>query len=396
MRRRPKTHKKLPMKKKDEPDFYKLNQTNPLPEVHEAPVPGAAATVQAMRSGPGTPTNCAGNVGGPTTHMSGGGGMISGSSSSIVTPNISPYHQQNIIGLGPHQNHSGMMGGNGGVSPRGSMNSGMNAGYMGGGGNGVNSMNFMNGGGMVSGSGMMNGNFGHQGSMGMMGGGPMGNMANMGGGMSGPMSNNTSGIGSMGSNGGMSNMGPRGGNGGNSRFNNYNDIDEYEMPMMGAQQHQMAYSPMGQANSSVNYGNGGGYMGSGGNVGGASYSNMSTPISGHNNGGSSTMRRNIALRQQGIENQHHGMGEMQPMPQQFMNDMYIPQGSMQDMMPQQHHHSQHHLYGGRPINGGGGASPSMSQQHQQQHQPQDDYRGSGSPSVMQQHRRRSSPTRVTP
>ena len=31
MRRLPKTHKKLPMKKQDEPDFYRLDQSNPLP-----------------------------------------------------------------------------------------------------------------------------------------------------------------------------------------------------------------------------------------------------------------------------------------------------------------------------------------------------------------------------
>eukprot|EP00540_Astrosyne_radiata_P020461 CAMPEP_0116844412 /NCGR_PEP_ID=MMETSP0418-20121206/12671_1 /TAXON_ID=1158023 /ORGANISM="Astrosyne radiata, Strain 13vi08-1A" /LENGTH=338 /DNA_ID=CAMNT_0004475357 /DNA_START=96 /DNA_END=1113 /DNA_ORIENTATION=+ len=30
-----KTHKKLPMKKQDEPDFYKLDKTNPLPELEE-------------------------------------------------------------------------------------------------------------------------------------------------------------------------------------------------------------------------------------------------------------------------------------------------------------------------------------------------------------------------
>lgn len=35
MRRLPKTHKKLPMKKHDEPDFYKLDKSSPLPDLVE-------------------------------------------------------------------------------------------------------------------------------------------------------------------------------------------------------------------------------------------------------------------------------------------------------------------------------------------------------------------------
>jgi hypothetical protein len=49
MRRLPKTHKKLPMRKKDEPDFYKLDKSSPLPALEDAPIPGAAATSMAMR-----------------------------------------------------------------------------------------------------------------------------------------------------------------------------------------------------------------------------------------------------------------------------------------------------------------------------------------------------------
>ena len=37
MRRLPKTHKKLPMNKDDEPDFYKLDKKNPLPALQDAP-----------------------------------------------------------------------------------------------------------------------------------------------------------------------------------------------------------------------------------------------------------------------------------------------------------------------------------------------------------------------
>lgn len=49
MRRLPKTHKKLPMKKKDEPDFYKLDKSNRLPALQDAPIPGAAAASIALR-----------------------------------------------------------------------------------------------------------------------------------------------------------------------------------------------------------------------------------------------------------------------------------------------------------------------------------------------------------
>ena len=43
MRRLPKTHKKLPMKKGDEPDFYKMDQRCPLPALEDAPIPGLGA-----------------------------------------------------------------------------------------------------------------------------------------------------------------------------------------------------------------------------------------------------------------------------------------------------------------------------------------------------------------
>ena len=36
MRRLPKTHKKLPMRKQDEPDFYAMDKENPLPLDSEA------------------------------------------------------------------------------------------------------------------------------------------------------------------------------------------------------------------------------------------------------------------------------------------------------------------------------------------------------------------------
>lgn len=119
MRRLPKTHKKLPMKKKDEPDFYKLDQSNPLPQVHEAPIPGAAATVQAMRASGST--------------LMGGNGLPSSmphpSSPQVITPpHLSPNQPgPNLINGGS----SSMMGPNDGLGSIGGMMSGMGRSSMG-------------------------------------------------------------------------------------------------------------------------------------------------------------------------------------------------------------------------------------------------------------------------
>lgn len=48
MRRLPKTHKKLVMKKQDEPDFYKMDKESPLPPLPEAPPNVLAMRRQAM------------------------------------------------------------------------------------------------------------------------------------------------------------------------------------------------------------------------------------------------------------------------------------------------------------------------------------------------------------
>ena len=69
MRRLPKTHKKLPMRKQDEPDFYLLDKTNPLPAIEDAPVPGGLSVSNALRGGIGG----VGSAGMPA--MAGGAGM---------------------------------------------------------------------------------------------------------------------------------------------------------------------------------------------------------------------------------------------------------------------------------------------------------------------------------
>jgi hypothetical protein len=249
MRRLPKTHKKLPMKKKNEPDFYKLDQINPLPQIHEAPIPGAAATVQAMRAGPPPPGSSANGdvlplgVGAPMTqsHMDNPLG--------IVTPNMSPNHGgASIIGGGVSDNYaplnhttgSGMSGMRSSMNSYGNMNSmgmssmnSMSHDNMGMGGmNGMSSMSGMNGLSSMSGMNSMSMN----GMSGMSGG-----MGNLGMGSS---SMNHNYLGSM----GTSNMNMHGGQSGiagslNSRYNSYNDsmvdsfIDDYDcMPsqaMMG-------------------------------------------------------------------------------------------------------------------------------------------------------------------
>jgi hypothetical protein len=46
MRRLPKTHKKLSMKKADEPDFYKMAATSPLPDIPDSRAPAAVLAVR--------------------------------------------------------------------------------------------------------------------------------------------------------------------------------------------------------------------------------------------------------------------------------------------------------------------------------------------------------------
>lgn len=106
------------MKKKDEPDFYKLDQSNPLPQIHEAPIPGAAATVQAMRAS-------------GSALMAGSGmtGMHHPSSPQVITPpHLSPNQPgPNLINGGS----SSMMGPSDGMSGLGGMMSGMGRASMG-------------------------------------------------------------------------------------------------------------------------------------------------------------------------------------------------------------------------------------------------------------------------
>ena len=46
MRRLPKTHKKLAMKKADEPDFYKMEKASPLPDIPNSRAPAAVLAMQ--------------------------------------------------------------------------------------------------------------------------------------------------------------------------------------------------------------------------------------------------------------------------------------------------------------------------------------------------------------
>jgi hypothetical protein len=184
MRRLPKTHKKLPMKKKDEPNFYKLDQSHPLPAIHEAPIPGAAA-VQVMRSR--IPQSGSSQLD-MATNLS----PITQQQQMIVTPNISPNHSG-----------QGIIGGPSNYMP----NQGVGTGhYLGSSMNGMGGMNGMNG--MGSGNMSMNGiNSMNQGNSSM---------------------NGRSGVG-MGFGMGQNGMGVGAPNGSQSRFNGYNEIEEYDV-----------------------------------------------------------------------------------------------------------------------------------------------------------------------
>ena len=298
------------MKKKDEPDFYKLDQTNPLPETHEAPVPGAAATVQAIRAGagmqqPGSPYN----------------DMHTQANNTVVTPHVSPNHPgANIIG-GPNSYHMGspsvpvgnMNGIGSNMSGLGSMN-GMGPGNMGTGNMndsghsniGLNRMNVM-----------ATGNMGGMGGMGSNG---------MGMGM-GPSGMGYTGPGNMDVHGGM-----QGGASLNPRFDGYGDYigdnfqDEYDI-----MQHQ---SMMGRG--------GGGSIGgqqphhmshmnnNGGHGGNSGYNKMRSPTQ-------NSMRRPVAMRQgTGMDHMQGGdRSHSQRQPEFYQGYSPQPQMTMHGM--QQHH-----------------------------------------------------------
>lgn len=177
------------MKKKDEPNFYKLDQSNPLPAIHDAPIPGAAATVQAMRTGASQSVsqhNALHSNLSPMTNQHG--------NNIVVTPQASPNHAgAEIIGESSSYHMANINVGhmNGTVSNR----------------NGIGSMNGMGSGNMSMGNmsamghGYMNA-MGH-GNMNALGHGNMNAMGHVNMGMTGlhaAAPGNMGGLGVMGSN----------------------------------------------------------------------------------------------------------------------------------------------------------------------------------------------------
>lgn len=244
------------MKKKDEPNFYKLDQTNPLPAIHEAPIPGAAATNQAMRTGAPRPESPSQNVHNGSMHPHLGSMTQQHVNSMIVTPHVSPNQMGPSVIGGPNKYQlASPCGGNMNsiVSP---MNGMSNMNMMGPGNIGIGHMNEMGSGGMGMGS--MNaighGNMG-MGSMTMSAGG----MAGMGtNGMSmnmGTGSSSMHGIGSGTMNMYVGNHSARG-NSFNSRLGGYSDSvgDCFQ-----AEYDHTPHSPMIARGSSMS--NGAGYMG---------------------------------------------------------------------------------------------------------------------------------------
>lgn len=128
MRRLPKTHKKLPMKKNDEPDFYGMDKANPLPTMEEIPLgqppgvssigmpslskpPGMSLSMGMGMQGRGSPSNFTG--------MSGFNNM--GAASNYNEPPFlggTSRHMGLGMGMGPSgmgsmMGAAGMMGGGG-------------------------------------------------------------------------------------------------------------------------------------------------------------------------------------------------------------------------------------------------------------------------------------------
>lgn len=133
MRRLPKTHKKLPMKKQDEPDFYKLDKASPLPELEESQNGVNSNAMALRRPGAGTGGLSGGMPGGMQGGLSGGmpGGMPGGLSG----------------GLSGMQSQMGQLGGpHSGGMPQGGGGYGFNKAGMMGGKDAMNNMNAMLGG----------------------------------------------------------------------------------------------------------------------------------------------------------------------------------------------------------------------------------------------------------
>lgn len=172
MRRLPKTHKKLPMKKDDEPDFYAMDKSHPLPTLEEAPLP-TTAMMPAMRqqqalgaASPGmlTPSNIV-----PPMGTTSGMGMSAYKDFEPRDSLIGMMGQSRACTTGSGMGMSGMNGmssmgslnGMGGMSSMGSLNGMGSMGAMSGLGS-INhtmagSMNGMNGMGSMNGMNSMNG-----------------------------------------------------------------------------------------------------------------------------------------------------------------------------------------------------------------------------------------------
>mmetsp|Transcript_34877 Transcript_34877/g.49496 ORF Transcript_34877/g.49496 Transcript_34877/m.49496 type:complete len:370 (-) Transcript_34877:2-1111(-) len=211
MRRLPKTHKKLPMKKQDEPDFYKLDKASPLPDLDESATQLNSGVMAMARGGTNKMAgmNVMQNAMGGLNPSQGFNGMSGGGFNGMG-------------GLGPGS-MGGLGGGSGGaaglMSGMGGLGGGMGGmaglGGMGGLGSGPSGANGGFGGFCGSGG----GGFGSLGNTGGMGGftgsgaGGLGGMGGTGGGLSGlggAGPGGLGGLGGMGSNG-LSGMGGLGG-----------------------------------------------------------------------------------------------------------------------------------------------------------------------------------------
>ena len=157
MRRLPKTHKKLPMKKEDEPDFYDMDKADPLPSLEEVPLPPNTMMMPQMRQQQGLR-----GAGLMQAQMAGGMGGMEGRDPLMSIPSTGMPFKDPLEGM---NNMHGIQ-----MMPGRPTIGGMNMMS-----NGMGGMNMMSNGMMSNGMGGMMSGMNNMGGLGM---GPMMNSMN--------------------------------------------------------------------------------------------------------------------------------------------------------------------------------------------------------------------------
>ena len=114
MRRLPKTHKKLPMKKEDEPDFYKMDKENHLPPLEEQPLLTHKMSASGMHGGMASGMGMQGGM--PITNGMHQGGMHM--SNGMQMQGMNGFRGQQQLSISPVPTSQGMQRSHGGGYPR--------------------------------------------------------------------------------------------------------------------------------------------------------------------------------------------------------------------------------------------------------------------------------------